>query len=436
MNLIPIEQIIVRPHRQRQEFDINAHQELVTSISETKVGLQNALVLRKEPEGCILLSGERRLRAIADVYALGGTIRFNGADVPSGQVPCVYTQELSELDAEEAELEENIRRQDLTWAEKAAATARLMNLRGRQAESKGEPCPTVREIAQEVRGSGEGINHEETRRELIITRFLDDPDVKAAKTLDEAFKVVKKKEQRRKQEDLAATVGSAITLSSHKCFHADCIEWMMEQPAEQFDVILTDPPYGMGADEFGDSGGRAEGAHAYRDDKAYWDTLMATWAPQAFRLAKAASHLYAFCDIDNFEDLKYYLKEAGWKVFRTPLVWHKPSGMRTPWVNGGPQRRYELILFARKGDRPVNILRGDVLEYSPDGNLGHSAQKPVGLYRDLLERSALPGDRVLDTFCGTGVIFPAATAVKCLATGVEMDAAHYGIAVQRLKEQE
>jgi len=42
--------------------------------------------------------------------------------------------------------------------------------------------------------------------------------------------------------------------------------------AEVFDVILTDPPYGMGADEFGDSGGLTEGAHAYKDDEEYFFT--------------------------------------------------------------------------------------------------------------------------------------------------------------------
>lgn len=436
MNLIPIDQIVVRPHRQRQEFNINAHQELVTSISETTVGLQNALVVRPEDGKYILLSGERRLRAIRDIYELGGRIIYAGIQVDGGMVPCVLTTSLSELDAEEAELEENIRRQDLTWAERAQATARLMALRGKQAEAKGEPCPTVREISQEIRGSGDGINQENTRRELIITRFLDDPDVKAAKTLDEAYKVVKKKETAKKNADLAATVGSSITLQSHKVFQTNCLDWMEACFPNTFDVILTDPPYGMGADEFGDSGGRAEGAHNYRDDKSYWDDLMSKWAPLSFRVAKPQSHLYAFCDIDNFEDLKYYLREAGWNVFRTPLVWHKPSGMRTPWVNGGPQRRYELILFARKGDRPVNILRGDVIEYTPDSNLGHSAQKPVALYKDLLERSCLPGDSVLDTFCGTGPIFPAATACKAYATGLELDATHYGIAVSRLKEEQ
>jgi len=433
MNLIPLDQIIVRPRRQRQEFNINAHQELVTSISETTVGLQNPLVVRPEGTQFILLSGERRLRAIQDVYALGGTILYAGNAVPAGQIPCTLTTELSELDAEEAELEENIRRVDLTWAERAEATSRLMSLRGRQAEAKGEPCPTVREIAQEVRNSGEGVNQENTRREIIVTKYLSDPDVRSAKSLEEAFKVVKKKEQAKKHAALAETVGANISLASHQCYNTNAKDWLAGQPSEQFDVILSDPPYGMGADEFGDSGGHAAGGHGYVDSYDYWCSLMPAVVEHLYRVAKQNAHCYLFCDFDRFHELKFMMEENKWRVFRTPLIWHKPTGSRTPWVNQSPQRRYETILFAIKGDRQVTALRGDILEHTPDTNLGHAAQKPVSLYQDLLERSVMPGDRVLDPFCGTGPIFPAATAVKCLATGVELDATSYGIAISRLK---
>ena len=433
MNLTPIESILVKPNRQRREHKIDAHQDLVTSISETEVGLQNPLVLRQEGESLVLVSGERRLRAIQDIYTLGGIIRHAGQEVPPGQVPYTLIGQLSELAAEEAELEENIRRVDLTWAERAEATTRLRALRTKQAASKSTPFPTMKDIAVEVRGSGEGINQENTRREVIISKYLSDPDVRKASTLDEAFKVVKKKEQAQKHAELAASMGVATVIAAHQCYNLDCLDWMVNQPSEQFDVIISDPPYGMGADEFGDSGGAAAGAHSYQDDEAYWFTLMGHVIPHLYRLAKPQSHAYLFCDIDKFHDLREMMTVAGWKVFRTPLIWHKPGGSRTPWVNGGPQRRYELILFAAKGGRPVNLLRGDILEHPSDTNLGHSAQKPTSLFQDLLERSTFPGDRVFDPFCGTGPIFPAATAAKCLATGVEKDPTSYGISLSRLR---
>jgi DNA modification methylase len=188
----------------------------------------------------------------------------------------------------------------------------------------------------------------------------------------------------------------------------------------------------MNADEFGDSGGRAEGAHGYADSWEYAEQCYTVLATEGFRVAKAQAHLYAFCDLDNFGLLKAMFAAAGWTVFRTPLLWYKRHGSRAPWPEMGPQRRYETLLYCVKGKRPTLKMTGDVLDFAADTNLGHSAQKPVALYAELLSRTCLPGDRVLDPFCGTGPIFPAAHGLKVRATGVEMDGASYGIAVNRL----
>ena len=208
---------------------------------------------------------------------------------------------------------------------------------------------------------------------------------------------------------------------------------MEAQPPGVYDVILTDPPYGMGADTFGDSGGLAEGAHGYKDDYETFLGCAASIAAEGFRITKPQAHLYCFCDFDKFSQLKALCIEAGWSVFRTPLVWYKKSGMRAPWPLEGPQRKYECILYAVKGKRPVLKMLGDVLDYGPDMNLGHAAQKPVALLQDLLSRSCLPGHAVLDPFCGSGSVFEAAHALKVRATGVELDTASYAIAMKRIQ---
>jgi DNA modification methylase len=190
----------------------------------------------------------------------------------------------------------------------------------------------------------------------------------------------------------------------------------------------------MGADEFGDSGGLAAGAHAYTDDWAHAEKCYVALATEGFRVAKPQAHLYAFCDIDRFQDLKALFFAAGWTVFRTPLLWYKRHGSRAPWPEQGPQRKYETLLYAIKGKRPTLKMLGDVLDYPADTNLGHAAQKPVALYRDLLTRTCLPGDTVLDPFCGTGPIFPAAQELRLRATGIERDLASYGIAVKRIQD--
>jgi len=431
MKTIAVDDIFIAFDRQRKSFAADELHALTDSI-QTK-GLFHPIVLRDGKAGLTLVAGERRLRAVKDIWGIGGSFRFDGEAVPTDHIPYVTLGELTPLEAEEAECEENIQRANLTWQERAAAHARLAALRAAQASALGEAAPTVAAISEEVRGSSEGIHQELTRRELIVAKHLHLPEVAAAKTVDEAFKILRRSEATDKARALGESVGRTFTADLHRCINADALAWLVDCPAEQFDVILTDPIYGMGADEFGDSGGLAQGAHGYKDNHETWCKHMDILCPESFRITKAQAHLYVFCDIESFTEMKERFIAAGWWVFRTPLIWHKPSAMRAPWPENGPQRKYETCLYAVKGKRPVLKMAPDLVTYPPDTNLGHAAQKPVALFEDFLRRSVQPGDSVLDPFCGTGPIFPAAHALKCRATGIELDTASYGIAVKRIE---
>ena len=433
MKIVRIDTITILPNRQRKAFDPAKMHEFADGIS--KRGLLHPIILRQGDNGAlILVAGERRLRAVGDLADLGELIKHDGEVVPLGQVPYTLLTDLSPLDAEEAELDENIHRVDLSWQERAAAHERLAKLRSAQAAERGEPAPSVAAIALEVRGSSEGVHHDTTRKELIVARHLDNPEVKGAKSVDEAFKILKKQEQTEKHRALGVSVGATFSADMHSAINDDSITYLQSYPTDSFDCILTDPPYGMGADEFGDSGGLAAGAHGYADDWEYAERCYVALAQEGYRITKPQAHLYAFCDIDHFPLIKAIFYAAGWQVFRTPLIWYKRQGSRAPWPELGPQRKYETILYAIKGKRPALKMGGDVLDFPSDANLGHAAQKPVELYRELLSRTCLPGNAVLDPFCGTGPIFPAAHELRVRATGIERDTASYGIAVKRIAD--
>lgn len=434
LHAILAQNILVPKTRQRKEFKPEHIVELAGSISQH--GLMHPVVVRKDPDsakGYLLVAGERRMRALEYLWNFGEPVHCAQAKFPEGTVPCVYFGELDELSAKEMELEENIRRVDLTWQEKAAATNELLELRRAQAEVKGTPAPTVDTIASEVRGDSPA-SRDKTRKEILVSKHLADPEVKKAATVDEAFKLLKRREELARSAALAAQVGVTFNSSVHTLRHGDTQEILPELSAESFDVILTDPPYGIDADKFGDSGGAAQGAHFYDDSWTYWNKLVKFLAAESFRVAKPQAHCYVFCDVDNFVLLKNFFMEAGWRVFRTPLIWVNPTANRAPWPEHGPQRKYQIALYAVKGNRPVTKVLPDVLVYPSDDNLNHQAQKPVALYTDLLQRSVRPGDTVLDCFGGTGPILPAAHSLKCRATYVEMDQSAYGIALERLSK--
>lgn len=427
-----IKDIEVSPKRQRKTFDPTALAELRESIQENT--LLQAPVLRQVGNKLELVAGERRLRALTDLHDLGIEVRYGKEVVPAGHTPYTDIGDLSPLQAWEAELEENIRRADLTWQERAAATAELMALRKAQAEEAGTAPPTVSQIAEEVRpGQSPNKAHDSTRQELIVSRHLNDPEVAAAPTVREAFKILKKKEERQQNADLAAAVGTTFSTKAHTILNENCVDWMRGQPGNQFEIILTDPPYGMGADAFGDSGaGVSANAHFYDDSPENWLKLMLEFVPVAYRLAAENAHAYLFCDLDKFHALRSMMSDVGWKVFRTPLVWNNPDGFRAPWPDKGPQRQYELILFAVKGDKKVNVLAPDVLTYKKDRGIPHPAAKPVALLDDLLRRSAKPGDRVLDAFAGSGQTVVACNALKLPCTAIEQDPASFGFITKQV----
>lgn len=433
MQTVPLKDIIISPNRQRKEFEPEALMALTTSIGDQ--GLFHAPVLRTTPEGLMLVAGERRLRAIADLWGLGQALRYDGQLIPEGEVPYVNLGELDPLAAEEAELEENIARRDLTWQEHAAALQRLHNLRWKQATARGEKH-SVAQTAEEVTGRRDGSYQDQVRKEIIVARFLDNPAIAKAKSADDAFKLLKKEEERIKNIAHAAKVGLTFSADVHQLFNTNCLEWMTKPEAQnRFDVILTDPPYGMGADQFSDGGGKLAGIeHHYSDSYEDWQKLMRMWCPLSFAVTKPQAHAYVFCDFDRFHELKEFMEISGWYVFRTPLIAHKINSGRVPLPDRGPRRQYELILYAIKGNKPVTHIYGDVISTQADENMSHGAQKPIALFQNLLQRSVRAGDEVLDSFAGTGTIFPAGHTYQCRVTGLEAVPEYFALGAKRLEE--
>lgn len=445
MNTLPASLIKIKPNRQRREHDEGAHQELIASIQTT--GLLHPIVLRRESGDFYLVAGERRLRAIKEIFELGGSF-WHDAEIDGegkserntftpegedGHVPFVNLGDLSPVEAEEAELEENFRRVDLSWQELAGAKSRLLELRRGQ-----NPAIPMAAVTKEAVGVDTVAATQTFTRDVILARNMHRPEVKGAKSAAEAMKMLARVEETERNVEKAAALGKDYLGGKHQVFNEDCLTWLASYTGEKFDVVLMDPPYGMGADEFGDSGGGAAGAHKYDDSAIIFTDVVIPAVEALATITKPDAHAYIFCDFERFGTLKAVLEVTGWTVFRTPLLWFNPSKFRAPWPDKGPQRKYECIVYAVRGDLKVTKVAGDVLTHAADENLGHAAQKPVALYADLLSRSARPGMRVIDLFGGTGPLLPAAHALSTIATVVEKNPASYAIAVTRaqaLKEK-
>lgn len=425
MNTIAISDIIIKPRRQRREFDIDALCDLRDSV--LTLGLLHAIVL--ENDGRTLVSGERRIRALKLAASQRDGYYYNGELIPVTHLPFVRLHDLSPTDVREAELDENIKRVNLSWQEQAAAIQELADLRAEQA---GGTRPTITSIAAEVLGhEPNNWDKKVTGETLIVAKHLNDPDISSAPTQKEALKRLAKKARLEANRTLAEVLGTDARSTEHTLHNADLRQAMPKLPSDTFAVIVTDPPYGVGAHSFGS---QATTEHTYNDSAEHANELFAVFAAESFRVAAPQAHLYCFCDIDQFTLWRNMLAHAGWEVWRRPLIWDKGNNGMLPQPEHGPRYTYETIIFANKGRRCVNHVAADVLHVLPATDKEHGAEKPVELYADLLSRSALPGDQVLDPFAGSGPIFPAATKLRLRATGIELDPASYAIAARRMEE--
>lgn len=422
MRTIQLTDIVIKPKRQRREFDATQLSQLKESI-RTK-GLMHPIVLENDCK--TLVAGERRLRAIKLLYTVLDGYQHDGNLVPVTHVPYITLGDLSPIDLREAELEENTHRADLTWQEKSAALQELHILRSEQRGGQ----QTYTATATEVLGQSPNNNELSVVREaILLADYLDDKEIASAPTQKEALKQLDKKKKQEHNARLADLFGAGVSTADHKLIQGDLKVELQLLESNIYSCIIVDPPYGVGADSFGSQ----SFGHNYEDSFESAIDRIRHIAQDGFRIALPQAHMYMFCDITLFAKVSRVIESCGWSVWPRPLIWSKHGGM-LPRPEHGPRYTYEAIIFANKGDKPVTAVYSDVIDVAAVAEKEHGAQKPVDVYVDLLRRSCIAGDKIIDPCAGSGTIFPAANKLRLRATGIEKDKANYAIAVRRINE--
>jgi DNA modification methylase len=420
-----MDSIAVAP-RQRKTIHEKPLGDLKESIA--KKGLFHPIIIRRSGEQNFLVSGERRLRAIHSLHRDNILFNYDGECVTPGEIPYVELTDLDDAAYMEAELEENLLREDLTWQERNAALHAIHERRSQQ-NPDHTGSDTAKELAAKATPGSPGPKSEGSLRNAIhraevIQQFADDPDVQGARTESEAYRIARNKaiapflQEMSRREQL-----KACNACPHTLVHEDFTQVVLEE--SRFSLIIADPPYGIGADKFGDGyspskpGGHTK--HTYEDTQEVALHLCRSIIERGYVLGTSNAKLVMFCDVDLFLVLRAMAKDAGWKVWRTPLIWRKGPTALAPLGASGFRREYEMILFAWKGRHPLNALRSDIFDSPTSEKREHAAQKPLALYTEIIRCTCRPGDYVLDPCCGSGTIFPAAFATDTRAIGVEMD---------------
>ncbi len=428
--LIPLTSILVGD-RQRKTFDAIPLAELRESIIAR--GLIHPISVIANPkiptdESWELVCGERRLKAITQIYEAGMTFSHGLEPVPPGMVPVVeLTPAASQLEKLYLEVEENEVRENFSWQDRDRALYTIHQL-----EIAKNPAQTYTDTAKKIveHGGSEGATSVErirkkVRQASIVAEHLDDPAVAKARNSNEAFAIILAREEatinaeriRRKQSNIA------LTAPLIQVIKGDCEKVLPELEPNKFTLILTDPPYGAGA---GAKGFRDRSVHHHN----YEDTPEAAMKAikfllvEGWRLTKPVANIFIFSNIDHFPFFKSQCSAMGWTPFPVPIIWQKSlSEGLAPWGRNGPRRTYENIFYAQKGGRgllnsPLDILSVKRVHRS---ERIYGAQKPIDLMMQLIECSTLPGESILDPYLGSGSTLAAAKRLGRIGIGVELD---------------
>ena len=193
----------------------------------------------------------------------------------------------------------------------------------------------------------------------------------------------------------------------------DCMPGMSEYPDNYFDLAIVDPPYGIGRDgsvkTTSKHGGRK--AHEFKD----WDSTIPkeNYFNELFRVSKNQIIWGA-----NYFT-KHLPKSMGW------VFWDK--GQRI--CNSDGELAYTSF------EKALRVVEYNRVELLIEGTI-HPTQKPIKLYKWLLQNYAKPGDLILDTHVGSASSLIACIELGFDYVGYELDPDYYKAATERIKRFE
>jgi DNA modification methylase len=199
-------------------------------------------------------------------------------------------------------------------------------------------------------------------------------------------------------------------------YHGDCRE--IVPTLGKFDLLLTDPPYGIGADKRPGGVGEKSRLHKWDDS---WDSEV----PELKWLldVTVSSIIWGY---------HYMADQLG--NTKAPVVWDKKC------KNGWDDNFADVeIAWTRGFNTPtcfryqwMGACRGANTE---DGAKVHPTQKPMALMRWCIERYSDAEQTILDPYAGAGATGRAAKDLQRKCTLIELEERYCEVAANRLRQE-
>jgi site-specific DNA-methyltransferase (adenine-specific) len=197
-------------------------------------------------------------------------------------------------------------------------------------------------------------------------------------------------------------------------YHGDCREWFHTTAPKRVDLVIADPPYGVGL-EYG-----ADVVDGLDQAKVLY--------PRFIDAAVAIAPI-VLTTVGCWE-LEKYLYANHPPVWR--LCWRKGITSRPSAVGFTD---WEPIFVY--GDGSVHRHAHDLFTVQPElmGSYGHPCPKPIGFAEWLIARFCDIGGVVVDPFMGSGTTLVAAKRLLCNSIGIEIEERYCEIAARRLQQE-
>lgn len=196
-------------------------------------------------------------------------------------------------------------------------------------------------------------------------------------------------------------------------YHGDCEEVLPTLPRS--DIILTDPPYGLGNKWVGGGGEHTKTSWRFDPTEARkWDRATSPIVPSLVTMA----------DVVIIWGGNYYdLPPA-----RCWFLWDKKQNDQ--WTTAQAEMAWTNL------DRTVRIFRMSQIEAYGPMNKEHPTQKPLALLSWCLTMARIDSPAtILDPFMGSGTTLRAAKDRGHKAIGIEVDERYCEIAAARMAQE-
>ncbi len=470
---LPLNEITIE-ERQRQDYgDID---DLAASLKQ--YGLIQPVVISQDRR---LIAGGRRCAAATK---LGWT-----------SIDVVYRETLTQDELFELELEENVRRKDLSWQERCLNIAKIHFIKYSGSYSNGtqwgqretgallnmslgavNQCLTV---ASELRNDPKSpmwqadsltaalliinnrnlalVEAELSRKQKAVADQKTKDVVELKKLIIEVEDLKQDALQAQKVQYYANPLNkpgsfedywqqkvkrlneirNTVYLSSS--FHnVSCIQFMNETE-QRFAAIITDPPYAIDMDMLEQDNVGMVGIDTVADEHEVDDNveLLKKFFPAAYRCLNDPGFLVLCADQMLWNFLYNEAIIAGFSVQRWPLTWVKTHVCMNNAANYNYTKSTEIAMVCRKGNAQLSEKSSVSHLVAPHDEfktqMRHPFVKPFRFWQFMIRHTTRIGDLVLEPFAGHGSGVISLLRSERHVVGCELNTEHYNALLENLR---